>query len=176
MTSIFFQLSDTYLVLDVSKALNGEMWRILTGHFCHTNIFHLTVNLLALVLLMSLFNDVYSVTSLLCLLVFAALMIGLGYSLFYPDVSQYLGLSGVLHAVASAGALLSLKTKRLFALIFLFGITTKLVSEYSEGASDSLADMIQARVAVEAHYMGALSGVMFTAILMMKNLFFKNKS
>lgn len=160
--AVFFShLSDAYLIFEGNKVLDGEVWRILSSHFYHTNWSHLMMNLLGLALLMILFNEVYTLTSFLCVLGLASILIGLGYILFYPANTQYLGLSGVLHALASAGAVMSLNAKRLFAVLFLIGLGVKLVYEFTVGASESLALMIHARVAVEAHLIGALSGGLF---------------
>lgn len=166
LAGFFPQIADTYLIFEGNKVLDGEIWRIFTSHFCHTNLPHLVMNLLALALLMSLFNEVYGVTLFLCVFILAAVAIGLGYVLFYPPDTRYLGLSGVLHAVASAGAIMSLNVRRLFSIVFLLGLISKLLYEYTAGASESLAEMIQARVAIEAHLVGALVGVLFGSALL----------
>ena len=163
LAAFFPQFSDTYLIFEGNKVLDGQVWRVFTSHICHTNWSHLVMNLLALALLMSLFNEVYTLASFLCVLVLAGIGIGLVYILFYPAGTQYLGLSGVLHAVASAGAIMSIKARRLFALVFLLGLIAKLIYEFTVGASESLAVMINARVAVEAHLVGALVGGLFGA-------------
>ena len=64
-------------------------------------------------------------------------------------------------ALASSGAIMSRDSRRLFAIVFLIVLGAKLVYEFTVGASESLALMIHARVAVEAHLIGALAGGLF---------------
>jgi len=158
---VFTQSADKYFVFETSKVLSGEVWRVLTCHLCHTNWLHLGMNLLGLALLLGIFDEEFNTVTLIQVLGVSALAIALGYVVFYPADTRYLGLSGVLHGVAGAGSILVFKSRRLFAILFLLGLTIKILSEYTLGASQGMAEMIQARVATEAHLMGVLAGVAY---------------
>ena len=54
------QLSET-LVYQRGLIAQGEVWRLITGHFLHTNGYHLSMNLAALILLCLLHGKFYNI-------------------------------------------------------------------------------------------------------------------
>lgn len=148
-------------VFQADKVAEGELWRLITAHFCHTNSAHLLMNVSALALLLLIFSDEWTAGGLCILLTGSALFVGGAYLLYFPAETTYLGLSGVLHGVAMAGGLLKLKRQLALGLVFVVLLVGKLIYELNAGASADLASLIEARVATEAHAFGALAGLIF---------------
>lgn len=133
----------------------GQWWRILTGNFTHTNFAHLGMNLAGLWVIVFLFMPSIK------LLFFALSMLSLwvGISIFFSDMTLYVGLSGVLHGLFAYFALLEWLHGRRSSLWLVLGVIAKVAWEQWFGASMMTAELIQARVATEAHLAGALGGL-----------------
>lgn len=145
--------------------LQGEYWRLLTGHLVHGSWLHLWLNCAGVGLIVALFPDHYSPRQWLLIALFSLVAIDIGFVLWEPQLSWYVGLSGVLHGALAAGAIAwwRYETKRLaLALSVIFA--GKLLWEQWQGAlplSGGLA------VVVDAHLYGALGGVIAGTILWM---------
>lgn len=87
--------------LDYSRGaiLIGEVWRIWSGHFVHSNSAHLWLNLVASVLLYATLFAKERLRELLLYCLFFTSFISLGLLVFFPYIEWYNGLSGVLHAL-----------------------------------------------------------------------------
>ena len=75
----------------------GQLWRLLTGHWVHLNLRHALVNVLGFALLWALFARDYGVRQWLCVIGAAVLAIDAGLWLRDSTVQGYVGASGVLH-------------------------------------------------------------------------------
>lgn len=138
---------------------SGEVWRLITGHLFHTNFNHLLLNVVALLLLWSLHGKFYSTKSYLTLFFLSALFISLAIYFFDPEMKQYVGLSGILHAVFVWGALKDIKAKDKTGYLLLIGVLVKIVYEQSGGSSEFTANLINAPVAINAHLYGVVIGI-----------------
>ncbi|WP_217519191.1 rhombosortase [Vibrio metschnikovii] len=133
----------------------GQWWRILTGNFTHTNFAHLGMNLAGLWVIVFLFMPSIR---LLCFAL-AVLSLWVGISIFFSDMTLYVGLSGVLHGLFAYFALQEWLHGRRSSLWLVLGVIAKVAWEQWFGASMMTAELIQARVATEAHLAGALGGL-----------------
>ncbi|WDE03433.1 rhombosortase [Thalassomonas viridans] len=149
------------LVYHRNAVSQGELWRLLSGHFFHTNGYHLLLNLGAIALLAGLHSRYYRFSSYALLFMLSALGTSAGIYYFAPDLSQYVGLSGVLHGVFIWGALMDIKHKDKTGYLLLFGICAKIAHEQFYGASTDIVNLIDANVAIDAHLWGAVSGLVF---------------
>ncbi|MCW8834440.1 MAG: rhombosortase [Colwellia sp.] len=148
----------------------GEIWRLFTGHFLHTNSYHLLLNLAALVLLWLLHGRFYSRSKYSLLFVLSALTTSLGMYYFTPELQQYVGLSGVLHGVFVFGAVMDICANDKTGYLLFIGVWLKIIHEQVYGASADVSALIEASVAVDAHLWGALGGLLFSMIyLVMPN-------
>lgn len=142
-------------------ALNqGEWWRILTGNFTHTNFPHLGMNLAGLWVISYIFKP--STKALLFALFTTSL--GVGFAIFLSNMNIYVGLSGVLHGLFGYFAIQEVIQGRKSSWLLLIGLAAKVLWEQFAGPSASTAALIEARVAVEAHLAGAVTGVLFALI------------
>lgn len=134
--------------------LNGEIWRLISGHFIHTNLWHLAMNLLALYLICWIFRRYIRIKQLTYLLIYLALSISL--LLFTTQLDTYVGLSGVLHGLFGYFCLCEITAGRRSTWILLFGLIAKIIHEQIQGPNHLTQDLIQAPVAIQAHLFGAV--------------------
>jgi rhomboid family GlyGly-CTERM serine protease len=145
--------------------LQGEYWRLLTGHLVHGSWLHLLLNCAGLGLITALFPDHYSTRQWLLIGLLSLVTIDVGFVFWEPQLSWYVGLSGVLHGALAAGAIAwwRYETKPLaLALSAIF--VGKLVWEQLHGALPLSGGMA---VVVDAHLYGAVGGVIAGTILWM---------
>jgi rhomboid family GlyGly-CTERM serine protease len=100
-----------WLALDRAAVLDGEIWRIFTGHLVHASGYHLRWDVLALIGVGLLFEEslgrrFWPVVGL------AAVIVSAGVLAFAPSISVYCGLSGVLNGLWIAGALFAARAER----------------------------------------------------------------
>lgn len=163
--------------LDRGLILDGQLWRLLSGHLVHLNTPHLMLNLLALFLLCELvWHDLgwrHGAGLLLC----AALGTSGALLAWHPELAWYAGLSGVLHGVWAGCALLgliadaqgtevkmrqarwTLRRRISAAAMALLGL--KLAMEFYFGPSPRTEQAIGAPVIAAAHAYGAFSGAAY---------------
>ena len=136
---------------------SGEFWRLLSGHAVHLNAQHLLMNLVGLGLLTELLCERLEAAGFVSLLLASALGAGLLLWLLEPQLRWYAGLSGVLHGLwAGAASLNWLRDRRWIDLLALSALAVKLA-----GASPLDVGI---PVVVEAHWYGALSGLLWLAL------------
>lgn len=150
-----------------------QFWRLLTGHFYHTNSTHLLLNCFALVLLWSMHGHFYTATSYAGLFFTTALLTSLGLYEF-SSLTLYVGLSGILHGFFVWGALNDTVHQEKTGYLLLAGVTIKLIHEQIYGASDTVAALIDANVAIDAHLYGAIAGLFYFFIERMIRLKYRS--
>jgi rhomboid family GlyGly-CTERM serine protease len=136
----------------------GELWRALTGHLVHLGWGHLWLNLVALLLIASLFDSLLSWQEWLVATIVAAIGIDVGLYLWDAQVVWYVGLSGVLHAIVAVGAVKLLSQRAAFGAVLLLGLVIKLVWEQLSGPMPFSESASGGPVVVAAHLYGAASG------------------
>jgi len=158
-------LSDS-LVYQRSLVNQGELWRVFSGHFFHTNGFHFLLNGAAVIMLWALHGHFYTIKTYSFVFIVSAIICAIGIHWFSLDINQYVGLSGVLHGLFIWGAIEDIKAKERTGYLLLLGILLKVSHEQFYGASEDVASLIGADVAINAHLWGAIGGIV--AILMLK--------
>ena len=148
----------------------GQIWRVITGHLLHTNGYHLVLNLSALWMLWALHGYYYSFKNIMSLFIISGVICSVGLFYFSPTITQYVGLSGILHGLFIFGATLDISYKdkgtgkatlRVSGLLMLIGVTIKLAYEQFFGANEQVSTLIEASVAIDAHLWGAIGGLIF---------------
>ena len=151
-----------FFVWDRSLIQQGEIWRLITGNFTHTNLPHLMMNAAALSVFCFIFKDILNPKKLWLLLLSISLLTG-SFLLLSP-MQSYVGLSGVLHGLFIWAAIEDIKQQRNTGWLLLIGVLAKIAWEQYFGASASTVSLINAKVATEAHLIGALSGGMLQLV------------
>ncbi|GLX80071.1 rhombosortase [Thalassotalea insulae] len=148
-----------YFVYNRPLIIEHQYWRLITAHIFHTNYAHLLLNALAVILLWLIHGHYYSLFQYLSLTLISALIISISIFIFDPEMLQYVGLSGVLHALFVWGALKDITAKEKTGYLLLIGVIVKIAHEQFFGASEDIASLINASVAINAHLSGALVGL-----------------
>ncbi len=152
-------------VWDAAAYRRGELsaapWRLVSAHWVHLGAVHAGLNAAALALLAALVGRCLSTRAWLGLWLFASLAISVVFAAGMPTLERYVGASGVLHAIATAGGIALFSRQRLESVLLLCGITAKLVWEQLEGPSAATAKLIGGNIVAEAHLIGAIAGLVY---------------
>lgn len=140
----------------------GEWWRLLTGHFIHLGLEHAVLNAMGLVLMWALFARDYPPLRWLAIYLGSCLAVSAGLWFLSPQVEWYVGASGALHGVMTAGTLAHLRRGDLDGWILAIFIVAKLSYEQFSGA---LPFAGSADTIVDAHLYGAIGGVVLAPLL-----------
>ena len=153
------KLSD-FLIYNRDLVSQGEYWRLISGHFLHTNGNHFMLNATAVVLLWALHGQYYNHKNYLIIFLTSAMVCGLGIHYYSLDISLYVGLSGVLHGFFVWGALMDIKHQEKTGYLLLIGVILKIAHEQFYGASADVESFIESSVATDAHMFGAIGGLL----------------
>lgn len=153
---------------DHNAIMTGQWWRIVTGNLTHTNLYHLSMNLLGLWIISFIFRA--HIEARQFLLVFIGLCLSVGSLLLFTSMQIYVGLSGVLHGLFAFYALVEYRLGRKSNALLLIGLTAKILWEQWFGSATGSEALIGAKVAIDAHLFGAISGVVLAVSIKPKQL------
>jgi rhomboid family GlyGly-CTERM serine protease len=141
----------------------GEIWRLVTGHFVHLGWSHLLMNLLGLVLVWALVGRAWTARQWLVISLVTMLVIDVGFCLLLPELSWYVGMSGLLHGLLTAGlvpTVLQSDRRSFESLVLAVLVAVKLAYEQFAGAMPGSSGVAGGTVIVDAHLYGAIGGVL----------------
>ncbi|MBV9914770.1 MAG: rhombosortase [Sinobacteraceae bacterium] len=141
----------------------GQWWRLLTAHVVHLDFEHALLNSLGLILMWALFARDFRPRQWLLILAGAIAAIDAGLWLRDSTVLWYVGSSGALHGVMSAGTLAHVRRRDLDAWLLAPFLLLKLTYEQLSGALPLVS--APAAVVVDAHLYGALGGLAVASLL-----------
>ncbi len=149
----------TALRFERAAIADGELWRLATGHFVHLGAAHLLLNAGALLLLWLLVGK--SLTTAGWLAVIAGCLIGidLGFWFLDPQLTWYVGLSGLLHGMLAAGLVARFRVAAAESLTLGCLVAAKIIYEQVAGPLPGSELSAGGPVVVNAHFYGALAGV-----------------
>ena len=157
--------ADELLRYQRDAIIDGEWWRLLSGHLVHLGWSHLWINLAGLLLLWMLIGRAFSSLVWWGLILGCSLGISLGLLWWLPGLVWYVGLSGVLHGMLFAGSLrLALRGER-EAMVIIAVMLAKVSWELWQGPLPGSSDAAGGDVVVQAHALGCLSGAIYMAVL-----------
>jgi len=159
---IFGEPARQALSFDRSALAGGEWWRLLTAHFVHLDAEHAFLNGLGVVLMWALFARDYSPWRWAAIYSGSALAVSVGLWFGNPELQWYVGASGALHGVMTAGTIAHLRRRDLDGWILAVFIVAKLAYEQYAGA---LPFAGTSSTIVDAHLYGAIGGVVLGLFL-----------
>ena len=148
-----------WLGFDRQLILQYQWWRLLSANLLHTNLNHLLLNIAGVALLWALHGQYFSTWRYVAMLVLLSLGTTLSILCFSPQLQWYVGLSGILHGVFLLGAYADIRHGLRSGWLLVAGLLIKVAHEQLFGASDDIASLINASVAIDAHLYGSLSGL-----------------
>lgn len=141
---------------------DGQWWRLLTAHFVHLDFEHAALNGMGLVLMWALFARDYPPVRWLAIYLGTVLTVSAGLWFFNRELAWYVGASGALHGVMTAGTLAHLRRGDLDGWILAVFIVVKLGYEQFAGA---LPFAGSPDTIVDAHLYGAIGGVVLALLI-----------
>ena len=142
--------------------LGGQWWRLLSAHFVHLGLAHAALNAMGVVLLWALFARDYAPARWLAIYLGSCLAVSAGLWFLSPRIEWYVGASGALHGVMTAGTLAHLRRGDLDGWILAIFLVAKLGYEQFAGA---LPFAGSPDTVVDAHLYGAIGGVVLALML-----------
>jgi rhomboid family GlyGly-CTERM serine protease len=143
----------------------GQLWRLVTGSLVHLGWMHLARDLAGLGLIWWLTSRYLSQRSAVWIVSMSALAVGVGLLLFDPDVEWYVGISGALFGLYTAGALLICKERAVLGTALLLGMLGILAWSLHAGALPLETTGLGGAVIPRAHLYGAIGGALTLAVL-----------
>lgn len=138
----------------------GEWWRALSGNLVHLGAAHVLLNLVGLGLVWALVGDGLQGGRGLVVITLASAAVGLGLWWGEPGLGWYVGLSGSLHGLLVAGAVVGLRVRRGESSLVLGLVAVKLGWESRVGPLPGTAELVGGAVITAAHLYGALGGLL----------------
>jgi rhomboid family GlyGly-CTERM serine protease len=146
----------------------GQLWRLFTSQFVHANWAHLGLNCAGIALIWLLHGEYTSPSRYGFNIATLAVWCGLGVFWFCPTITIYTGLSALLHGVIIWGAIKDVTVGLKSGYVLFIGVWVKLIAEQINGPSADIGALINSTVAVDAHLIGAIGGVLLGAPLIIK--------
>ncbi|MED5525531.1 rhombosortase [Gallaecimonas pentaromativorans] len=137
--------------------LDGQLWRLVTGHLLHTNGWHLAMNSAGTLVIAWLHGRYYRFWGWWGRLGYLSVASSLGLLAFCPALQWYVGLSGILHGLLLMGALEDIRRGEKTGWLIIIGVIAKIGWEQWHGAAAETIALIGAPVATDAHLFGALA-------------------
>ena len=160
------------LALDRQALLQGEIWRLWTGHFDHFSMQHAWLNALVFAITGNIVERYVGRTNFIIGLLLSCALISLALLSWQPNLMQYRGLSAIGTALTVFGLFIVTRQHRaatIYVALFSVLLLAKLLAEVF-GISSSAADLT-AGVVLEwrAHVLGALCGGVAILLLQISN-------
>jgi len=154
-----------WLRYERSFVLDGEYWRLVTGHIVHLGWPHTLLNLAGLALVWLLFATEFTQRAWLAILLSSMALIDAGFLLLERNLVWYVGFSGVLHGLFAAGALSRLARREPDGLLLVAALLAKLVWEQLLGPLPLTEAAAGGPVVESAHLYGAIGGALAVGVL-----------
>lgn len=139
--------------------LEGQVWRVFTGHFVHLNLNHALLNGAGTLMLAAFLPRELPVRYWWPVLLLAPFVISLGLWLRQPALLSYVGFSGVLHGLLYLGVIRLLPVAPVLAGIVLAVLVGRQLWEQTAAYDPNyMRSLIGGRVMPDAHLFGGLTG------------------
>ena len=148
------------LAFDRTGIAAGEAWRLLSGHFVHLGISHLSLNLVGLALVWYLVGRQFTTVRWLFVAILSIVAMDAGFWWLNPELDWYVGLSGLLHGLLAAGLVVAVRERDREGLVIALFVIGKLAWEQWGGPLPGSEATAGGAVIVDAHLYGAMGGAL----------------
>jgi rhomboid family GlyGly-CTERM serine protease len=166
MLALGDDLAREWLRYDRDLIGSGQYWRLLTGHYVHLGASHFVLNATGLLLVWYLVGNQLSTMRWLIAGGASIVFIDLGFWVFEPNLTWYVGLSGLLHGILAAGIVASWNRDRPTASLLAVLVVGKLAYEQIFGPLPGSEASSGGSVVVAAHLYGAIGGAACAGLLL----------
>lgn len=143
-----------------AAVLDGQIWRLVTAHLVHLNVWHMAMNLTGFLLCWFFFTDLFTRRLLWLWLGVSAPVVGLAFLGLDAELTRYVGLSGLLHGLLVLLLVLGWRGNPVLHGLVLAVVAGRLVWEQRPGYdTEYLQALMDGSVYVNAHLYGALTGL-----------------
>jgi rhomboid family GlyGly-CTERM serine protease len=158
-----------WLRWDRELLADGEIWRLVSGHFVHLGLGHWALNLVGLLLVWVLVGSRYRPLAWWLVIAFSLAVIDAGFWFLDPNLAWYVGLSGLLHALLLAGLVAGLRIAPLESSMLGLLVIAKVAWEQYAGPLPGSEVSAGGPVIVNAHLYGAFAGGVMGAVTLIYN-------
>ena len=137
----------------------GHFWLLFSGNFTHLNWAHWALNMGGLAIVAFFFSPYGNVKQWMVVVFVSSFIVGTGLYWFNPQITWYVGLSGVLHGLFIYGVIHEIKVHPTSGVVLMFLLVGKLVWEMFNGALPGSEDISGGNVITDAHLYGAIAGM-----------------
>jgi rhomboid family GlyGly-CTERM serine protease len=155
----YFNLGD-WASLDIGKTRQGELWRMLSGHFVHLDWQHYTMNMVGLSLCIAVFYKDLSAKHWFFSAIFIAIFSSSGLLFIYDGLSRYVGFSDVLHGWILVGTIAIFHKEPKLSIIVFVLFWLKILEE-NLNLQFFTSYGVSGHVAKESHILGAVGGMIY---------------
>lgn len=153
------------LKYDRLAIVDGEFWRLVTGHLVHMGISHYALNVAGLLLVWLLTGRYFSLSAWVTVLLVTLSVTTAGFWFVDRNLLWYVGLSGILHGLLIAGSLRGLRELPGESAVILCIVAAKLAWEQLAGPLPGSESVSGGNVIVNAHLYGAVGGAVAAGLL-----------
>lgn len=153
------------LKYDRLAIVDGEFWRLVTGHLVHMGISHYALNMAGLLLVWLLTGRYFSLSGWVTVLLVTLAVTTAGFWFVDRNLLWYVGLSGILHGLLVAGSLRGLRELPGESAVMLCVVAAKLAWEQLAGPLPGSESVSGGNVIVNAHLYGAVGGAVAAGLL-----------
>ena len=149
---------------DRAALLNGELWRLLSAHLVHLSWTHWALNALGLVLCAALANPLPRAGTLLARMALLGLGVSLMLLAFDPQLTHYVGLSGVLYGLFVLTLWPQARRGDGLGSVALATVLAWMAWQWVAGPLASEAALIGGAIVAQAHAYGVVAAVVLLTL------------
>lgn len=129
---------------------HNQWWRLLSGTLVHADWLHCAINLVALAIISLLYAKLFNLWQWLALIA-TLVIISNSTLLYFTNVSDYVGLSGLLHGLFVYALLKQFAEHKIESTLLLGATTIKLILEYFHPSGLGDQSLLGMSVATSVH-------------------------
>lgn len=166
LACVLIELFDLKNILQFDRILidDGQWWLLFTSNYAHLNFNHFLINVAGVIVLAVFFADWLPPRRWAVAFLLLSISVTTCIYLLNPEVSHYVGLSGVLHGLFFIGASSEIKMYPLSGWLIIFGLIAKITWEQVDGPLAGSESLINGSILVDAHLYGIVAGAILVLV------------
>jgi len=150
--------------------INGEWWRLISGHLDHLGWAHLGLNSLFLALVLMIFKPLQRMIFTIIVWFLSVMTISMSMLLFSPELIWYVGLSSSLYSLLIIGIMLDTRYQLLIRTGVVIVVMIKVWNEQGD-QTPWVSQIISGPIAEASHLYGVTIGFLTVVVILGINRF-----